>query len=139
MSEVTCTNPSEMSPPLGLYSQVVRHERSGLAFIAGQVATDMHGVVVGSGDVMEQTRQTFRNIEGALNSLGCDWSSVIRFTTYITDRAYSTGFSQARKELFESAYPNGNYPAHTLMIVAGLSAESHLVEIDTVVGLGGKS
>lgn len=130
-------NPAEMGPSQGLYSQIVLHAASGQAFLSGQVAIDSTGDFVGEGDFEAQTEQIFANIGTALASLGEDWSSVIKLTTFLTSADGLPGFAAARRRLFDSVYPDGLYPAHTLMIVSALSAPHHLVELEAVVSHSG--
>jgi enamine deaminase RidA (YjgF/YER057c/UK114 family) len=35
-----------------------------------------------------------------------------------------------RTKLFERTYPDGDYPPHTLLVVAGLAAPEYLIEIE---------
>jgi enamine deaminase RidA (YjgF/YER057c/UK114 family) len=48
MSPVTMLNPEALGKPLGQYSQIARVKAGELAFIAGQVAADKQGRVVGA-------------------------------------------------------------------------------------------
>jgi enamine deaminase RidA (YjgF/YER057c/UK114 family) len=50
---ITRLNPPELAPPPG-YSNVVDVRGARLVFVAGQVATDRDGNVVGKGDVEAQ-------------------------------------------------------------------------------------
>ena len=68
MSEIMIANPDALGKPLGQYSQIARVKASELLFIAGQVATDSSGKVVGADDFDAQCRQVFSNIEAALKS-----------------------------------------------------------------------
>lgn len=129
----TKLNPPEMSPHLGLFSHIVCHKQSGLAFISGQIAIDKSGAFIGKGDAAKQIEQVFKNIESALSSLGEDWRSVISLTTYLASSDYLPAFKETRKRLFDSFYLDGEYPAHTLLVVAALSSPDHLVEIEAVV------
>ncbi|MBT6095859.1 MAG: RidA family protein [Rhodospirillaceae bacterium] len=54
-------------------------------FVAGTTGFDYAAGTI-SGDVAEQTRQTFRNIEGALTEAGASLSDVVR-ARYIVTRA----------------------------------------------------
>lgn len=130
-------NPAEMGPSQGLYSQIVLHEASGQAYISGQVAIDRDGDFIGLGDVEAQTTQILANIGAALESLGEDWSSVIKLTTYLVSAEGIPGFAAARRRHFDAVYPGGLYPAHTLSIVTALSAPHHLVELEAVVSHSG--
>jgi enamine deaminase RidA (YjgF/YER057c/UK114 family) len=115
-----------------MYSQVAEDLRTGTVLLSGQVATDRSGELVGVGDAAAQTRQVFSNIGDLLAAAGLDWGSVLRFTTYLTSASDFPTFARVRRELFGQLYPDGPYPAHTLLVVAGLSHPDHLVEVDTV-------
>ncbi|TAM66946.1 MAG: RidA family protein [Microbacteriaceae bacterium] len=138
MAGIRHVNPPEMGPPLGLYSQIVIHEASCQAFVAGQVAIDSSGEFIGQGDVGLQTEQILKNIGAALASLGEDWSSVISLTTYLTSAEDFPEFARTRKRLFASYFPDAAFPAHTLLVVSALSAPHHLVELDAVVSYSGR-
>jgi enamine deaminase RidA (YjgF/YER057c/UK114 family) len=45
--------------PIGTYPQAVRARAGAFLYIAGQVALDASGTLVGAGDVAAQTRQVF--------------------------------------------------------------------------------
>jgi enamine deaminase RidA (YjgF/YER057c/UK114 family) len=126
-------NPPEMGPSQGLYSQIVHHQPSSLAFVSGQVAIDEGGTFVGEGDVAAQTEQIFKNIGAALASLGEEWASVLKLTTYLTSADHFPAFAATRKRLFQSYYPDGRFPGHTLLVVSALSAPLHLVEVEAIV------
>ncbi|WP_436116059.1 RidA family protein [Phyllobacterium sp. LjRoot231] len=64
-----CINPNEISTRL-TYSHVVVATGSRLVFVAGQVAEDSEGNLVGSGDMMAQSHQVFANIGRALAAAG---------------------------------------------------------------------
>lgn len=124
--------PENLAPPLGQYAQVTRDPDSGLIFVAGQVALDEHGEMVGIGDIAAQTTQTFRNIQTALEGVGSSLPDTLKLMTYIVNPDDLPAFRAARTEYFNSVFPDGNYPAHTLVVVAGLSAPEHLIEVEAV-------
>jgi 2-iminobutanoate/2-iminopropanoate deaminase len=130
-------NPPEMSPHLSPFSHIVCHEKSGLAFLSGQTAVDPAGTLIGEGDAAKQTEQVFKNIGLALENLGEDWSSVISLTTYLTSYDHMPAFRETRTRLFDSYFPDGEYPAHTLLLVAGLGSREHLIEIEAVISHSG--
>lgn len=121
--------------PVGLYSQAVRVRPGELVYIAGQIALDAKGNLVGRGDAAAQTRQIFANLGEILESVGASFSHVVEFTTYVVDRDAMRGFMQARTELFPAIYPRRDYPPNTLLIVDGLVREEYLVEIKAVAAL----
>jgi enamine deaminase RidA (YjgF/YER057c/UK114 family) len=131
-ARVEYLNPEGMATPLGLYSQVSRDSRSGLVFVAGQVALAGDGTFVGEGDLAAQARQTFLNVGAALRGAGADWSDVLRLTTYLTRFEDYGVFRDVRGEIFGQIFPDGRYPPHTLLVVAALSAPEHLIEVDAI-------
>ncbi len=62
-------NPFNLAAPTG-YSHVGEVRGGKLVFVAGQVALDETGVLVGPGDYRVQAEQVFRNLERALASAG---------------------------------------------------------------------
>ena len=62
-------NPSILSVPTG-YSHVVEVHSGRTIYIAGQVAFDQAGNVVGKGDFAAQTTQVFENLKLALAAAG---------------------------------------------------------------------
>ena len=131
----TMVQTPQAPPPLGAYSPAVRVKAGELVYIAGQVAVDISGHLVGPGDAQAQTRQVFENLGGILASLGASFSNVIEFTTYVVGREAVQPFLAARTELFPRLFPNQDYPPNTLLIVNGLVREEFLVEIKAVAAL----
>jgi enamine deaminase RidA (YjgF/YER057c/UK114 family) len=121
--------------PVGLYSQAVR-ARGELLYIAGAVAVDMQGNLVGGGDAAAQLRQVFENIGGVLAGVGASFENVVEFTTYVVGRESVAGFMEVRNDLFPKLFPNRDYPANTLLIVDGLARPEWLVEVKAVAALG---
>jgi 2-iminobutanoate/2-iminopropanoate deaminase len=63
------SNPSSVAPPLrGYYSNCVRVSAGALLFVAGQIATDVEGRIVGVGDLRAQARQVLENIRAILRA-----------------------------------------------------------------------
>ncbi|HVQ62608.1 MAG TPA: RidA family protein, partial [Burkholderiales bacterium] len=77
-ADVRMINPDSMGKPLGQYSQIARVKGAGeLVFIAGQLATDKAGNLVGADDFEAQCAQVYANIEAALKAVGGGWKSVV--------------------------------------------------------------
>src|SRR5262245_40298159 len=83
MPEIKIINPDVLGKPLGQYSQITRVKASEFLFIAGQVATDKAGALVGADDFEAQCAQVFANIEAALKSQDANFANVVEFTTYL--------------------------------------------------------
>jgi len=71
-------------PPAPGYSQAVVTIGQ-LAFVAGQVAFDHDGGLVGAGDLEAQVRQTLANLGRVMVSLGAEWRHVARLNWYVLD------------------------------------------------------
>jgi enamine deaminase RidA (YjgF/YER057c/UK114 family) len=135
MPEITFHNPDTLGKPLGQYSHITRVKASEFLFIAGQVATDSSGKIVGADDFDAQCRQVFANIEAALKSQGASFGNVVEFITYFVHSQDIPKFMQFRLREFPRLFTTGLYPPNTLLIVDRLVQETLLVEIQTVAAL----
>ncbi|NLD06461.1 MAG: RidA family protein [Synergistaceae bacterium] len=68
---------------IGPYSQGVK--AGGFLFLSGQIALDPKTMSVVEGDVAAQTEQVMKNMKGALESQGLDYSDVVKTTVFIKD------------------------------------------------------
>ena len=135
MASRTVVNTKNAPQPIGAYSQAIRFQPGSLLAIAGQVALDAQGNLVGKGDAAAQTRQVLRNLQAVLASQGATFSDVVELTSYVVGRAAIQPFIQARTELYPELFPDGNYPANTLLVIDGLVQEDFLVEIKALAVL----
>src|SRR3954471_217560 len=131
-AEITIYNPQTLGAPMGQYSHVTRVKASEFLFIAGMLAGDAAGNVVGEGDFEAQTAQVFRNIEAALQSAGASWGNVVQFTTYLVHSQDIPKFMAFRLREFPAMFSGGKYPPNTLLMVDRLVKEAFLVEVQTV-------
>jgi enamine deaminase RidA (YjgF/YER057c/UK114 family) len=106
-----------------------------LAFVAGQIAFDADGNLVGEGDVGAQAEQALGNLHRIVRELGVDWPAVVRFSWYLVDAP--TGVPAVRAAVSKLVVPvlGDVRPASTLIQVAGLFRPDLLVEVDAVVAL----
>ncbi len=128
-------NPAGAPRPIAPYSLAVRAKCDELAFMAGPVAVDTDGNVVGAGDVGAQTRQVFWFLGSVLKGLGAGFSNVLEFTVYLVGRESVQPYVEARGAIFNEIFPNGDFPASTLLVISGLAREEFLVEIKAVAAL----
>jgi reactive intermediate/imine deaminase len=111
------------------YSHVVKV--GNLLFIAGQVAFDAEGKLVGENDMKAQVRQVLENMKTALASQKADFSNVVKINTYTTDvEAFLASSSEVRAEYFK-----GHLPASTLVQISKLARPGLLVEIEAIAAL----
>jgi enamine deaminase RidA (YjgF/YER057c/UK114 family) len=135
MAEIKIFSPDVLGKPLGQYSQITRVKASEFVYIAGQLATDRDGNIIGAGDFEAQCRQVFANIETALKSVGGGWGNVVEFTTYLVHSQDIPKFMTYRKGAFPRFFPDGAYPPNTLLIIDRLVQEPFLVEVKTIAAL----
>ncbi|HEX9462236.1 MAG TPA: RidA family protein [Alphaproteobacteria bacterium] len=133
-AKVWYENPKGAAPVQGLYSHVGGVTGGTLLFIAGQVAVGAKNEVVGKGDFAAQFRQVFKNLGDVLNGMGCDFSSVIKFTTYLCHSQDIEIFMAERGKLFPKLFKGGAYPPNTLLVIDRLVKEEFLLEVEAVVG-----
>src|SRR5690242_17566119 len=116
MAEIKRSNPATLSAPAG-YTHLV--EVSGAAktiYVAGQVALDASGALVGAGDMKAQVEQVFRNLEAALAAAGATFADVVKMNTYVTDMTELAALREVRSRYLGSALP-----ASTLVQVPALA------------------
>jgi|ERR1051326_2711738 enamine deaminase RidA (YjgF/YER057c/UK114 family) len=112
-------------PESPLYSHVVR--TGNLVFIAGQVAQDDQGHVVGAGDFQAQAVQVFENLKRALASVDLDLTRLVKVSIFITDARYRDPLREINRRYIPS-----DKPVSTLLVVAALARPELLIEIDAV-------
>jgi enamine deaminase RidA (YjgF/YER057c/UK114 family) len=129
MTVVLKLNPESSEPPAGKYSHLsITSESARIANFAGQIATtNGHEMPETAAD---QTRLVFAAIETLLASQGAAPADLIRLLTLVVGRGSLKEFNTVRDEVYAAWFPDGAYPVNTVAIVAGLAAESILVEIE---------
>ena len=128
-------NPGSVAKPLGRYSQLIRVKSQETLYIAGQVAVDADGNLVGLGDVVAQVRQVYENIGAVLESAGATFSNVVQFTTYLSSRDLIGPFMAERNKIVDKLYPDGDFPPSTLLIIDSLMDKEMLLEVTTVAAI----
>jgi enamine deaminase RidA (YjgF/YER057c/UK114 family) len=127
--------PEGIAPGTG-YSHVVVTSPGRLIFIAGQVARDKQGTLVGKGDLKAQTVQVFENLKAALASAGATFNDVVKINWYIRD--YKQENLIALREVRTMYVNKDNPPASTLIGVAALAQDDYLIEVEAVAALPSK-
>src|SRR5262249_42256099 len=69
--------------PVTAYSHVVVAKPGKIIFVAGQVATDKDGKLVGKDDLKAQAVQVFENLKTALAAAGASFSDVVKINWFI--------------------------------------------------------
>ena len=121
-------NPEDLSTPES-YTHAIAASGRRLVFVAGQVADDAHGSLVGSGDLAGQAVQAFANVGRALAGAGARPEQVAKLTIYVVHhrREYLPAISAARMAVFGE-----HKPADTLVGVETLAEPGYLIEVDAI-------
>lgn len=121
-------NPDHVCKPVGQYSQCIKASGSQLVFIAGQVAVNEHGELVGKGDIEAQARQVLTNIEALVRAAGGSMKDVVQTITYDTDiKKHVEGLRKIRAEFFGADFPVG-----AKVEVKGLVHPDYLLEMTAI-------
>jgi len=106
------------------YSHVVTGHGQWVA-IAGQVALDADGKLVGVGDPGAQAEQVFANLERCLAGAGATFEDIAKMTIFVTDMAHMPAIRAVRDR-----YIPGTKPAASAVQVAALFNPDVLLEIE---------
>lgn len=98
-----------------------------LVFVAGQVAQDADGNLVGKGDIEAQAAQVFENLKAVLASAGATLDDVVKLTTFTTSLAYRPVIAEVRARYFKDYFP-----PNTFVVIHSLATPDYLVEIEAV-------
>ena len=99
---------SDQAPrPLGAYSVGMSVNAGRLVYVAGQVALDSEGNLMGPGDAAAQTKQVLANIGHILAAAGAGFSNVVELTTYVVGRESVQQFIAGRTEVYPDLFPGG--------------------------------
>lgn len=132
---VTLLNPTGL-PKVDTHHQVAVATGSRTVFLAGQVAWDADGAVVGAGDVVAQVEQCYLNVATALAEVGGSFADVVKLTIYVVDLTpdkmalFGEGLARVAAKL-------GGLPAAPItgIGVSALASPDLLVEVEAVAVL----
>ena len=128
-------NPPSLPRPVGFsHGYEVRGGR--ILYMAGQVAKDAEGAVVGRGDLVAQFRQVCENLRTLVTAAGGSPIDIVKLTIYVLDtedyKRRVTDIGAVYREYFGK-----HFPAMTLVGARDLfdAADGCLIEIEGVASL----
>jgi len=126
--------PKQAIQPQGLpkppsYSHVVLAGNT--VYVAGQIAQDAQGQLVGLGDIETQAVRVFENLKLALASAHATFDDVVKITVYVTDPRFREKVGEVR-----ARYLKEPYPISTFLVVSGLARPELLLEIEATAFVG---
>ena len=120
-------NLSNVHPTKG-YSHVAKAGNT--LYIAGQVAKDLEGNLVGKGDFKTQARQVFTNLKNILEEAEGRIQNIVKMTTFLTHFDYIETYRKVRDEFIQEPFP-----PNTLLIVNSLAMAEYMIEVEAVATL----
>ena len=115
--------------PVGPYNQAVLVEN--FLYCSGQIALDPStGVMIGAGNIEEETRQVLKNLIAVVEAAGGKSSNVVRTTIYLTDL---NDFAKVN-EIYAETFNETVSPARACVEVSNLP-KGGKVEIDCIAWL----
>jgi enamine deaminase RidA (YjgF/YER057c/UK114 family) len=121
-------NPEDLARPAS-YTHVIVATGRRAVFVAGQVAEDRHGKLVGPGDIAVQARAAFANVGRALAAAGARPDQVAKLTIFVVDLhpEHLPAIEEGRVALF-----GDHKPADTLVGVQTLAHPGCLIEVEAI-------
>jgi enamine deaminase RidA (YjgF/YER057c/UK114 family) len=116
------------------FSHAVRQRGGDTLHLAGQVAWDKDGKLVGAGDLAAQTRQALANIRTVLASAGSSPADIVRLRTYVVGHSPEKLGPVLGEigQFYGDAVPASN----TFIGVEALALPDFLVEIEATAVIG---
>jgi enamine deaminase RidA (YjgF/YER057c/UK114 family) len=128
--ELIPLNPPTLMKPAG-FSHAYEARGGRMLFIAGQVAKDGEGRVVGKGDLPAQFRKVCENLKTVVTAAGGEMTDIVKLTIYVLDTAeykrQLKGIGAAYRDFF-----GRHFPAMTLVGARDLfdAADGCAIEIE---------
>ncbi len=118
--------PTDVHVPIGRgYNHVIKAGNT--IYVAGQVALDKDGNLVGKEDITAQAEQVFKNLQAALAAAGASFQDIVKINTYLTQRDDLAKLREVRSKYFA-----GEPPASTLVFISGLAMPEFLIEVEAI-------
>jgi enamine deaminase RidA (YjgF/YER057c/UK114 family) len=127
---ISFSNPDTMQKPPG-YSHVVEVTGPGRTiYFAGQLGIDKSGKM--GANAREQMEIAFGNVKAALDSVGANFSDIVKLNTYIVDIGTNIAhYREVRDKYVNTSAP----PASTAIGVPQLARPGALFEIEAIAVL----
>lgn len=100
-------------------------------FVSGMTARGLDGETIDGDNEFDQAYAVFTKIKNLVEAAGAQMDDIVKMTIYVTNIKNNTQVWEARKEFF-----TGDFPACTLVEVAGLAKPEILLEIEAIAIAG---
>ena len=110
------------------YTHVVTVSGTGkMIFVAGQLARDANGNLVGKGDMRAQIQQVGENIKTCLEAVGATLADIVKTNTYVTDYPEFAKHPDMRLRYLGPATPTS-----TTVQISRLADPDAMLEIEAI-------
>ena len=123
-------NPKTLMAPTG-YSHIAKTSGGTTIYIAGQVASDASGKLIGEGNLEAQAEQVFKNLKAAVEAAGGTMADLVKMNVYLVAEVGAEEVPKlraVRERYVNAAQP----PASTLVVVSRLARPGWLIEIEAI-------
>jgi reactive intermediate/imine deaminase len=119
--------PESIPEPVAEYAMGVEVSGGRTVYVAGQIALDADGDLVGEGDFRAQARQVLTNVQAVIEEAGGSISDIVKLTTFLTDMSDYDAFCEVRSEFLKAPFP-----AATLVEVSSLVRPEWMLEAEAI-------
>lgn len=127
--EMNFINPGQLAKPVGYNHGIKVSGASNLLFLAGQVAWDGAGNLVGDGDFVVQFDKALENLVAVVRESGGTAESVVKLNIYVTDKEKYVSSLKQVGQVYRK-HMGKHFPAMTLVEVKSLYEAGALLEIE---------
>jgi len=123
-------SPKTLMQPAG-YSHIAKASGGTTVYLAGQVAADVSGKLIGEGNFEAQAEQVFKNLKSAVEAAGGTMADIVKMNVYLVaevDASEVPKFRAIRDRYVNVQSP----PASTLVVVTRLARPGWLIEIEAI-------
>ena len=127
-------NPKTLMAPAG-YSHIAKASGGTTIYIAGQVASDASGKLIGEGNIEAQAEQVFKNLKAAVEAAGGTMADLVKMNVFLVAEVAPDELPKiraVRERYVNTAHP----PASTLVVVSRLARPGWLIEIEATAVVG---
>lgn len=115
------------------YTHVVTVSGTGkMIFLAGQLARDGSGKLVGKGDMRAQIQQVGENLKAGLEAAGATLADIVKTNTFVTNYEEYSKHGDMRARYFGPATPTS-----TTVQISRLADPDAMIEIEAIAVIDG--
>jgi len=123
-------NPKSLVVPSG-YSHGIESTGGRTIYLAGQVAFDQQGKMVGAGDIVKQFDQALANLQEVVRAARGEMTDIVRLLIFVKDK----GIYRDKLKEIGGVYRNyfgKHFPAMSLVEVSALFEDDAMIEIEGI-------